>query len=389
MNKPIIALLADGQDWEANYTLIRILCLATKHFPEIQGIKMGEESVFSRFHLFFTGGTHRRIFKNLYRVNGKWPDQRSDGNWPRRPEYVLDDEVDRWYERFAELIKDHLEKNYTIVKLPESRRGGVAFLTSLIINRKISIIVPLLSPFSRQWHTPTTQALLRLCDRYRVKKLHTIQSVLEWLEYQAEEDSRPNKIEINSNFRVFAGDKDNYLKLIKKEGEKYYSFYHYNEKREELGKELGFYSIREKWNDIRVDMFDKTIALISHDKMKPKMEDFVFDNYHKLGIFKRIITTRTTGETVKKIAPDIEKKVVQYHSGPEGGDIEIATEIWAGMCDIVIFFVDPQSAHPHTADIQTVIGAACTSNSVLLLSNEKQARDWIANINVYKNGFQD
>jgi methylglyoxal synthase len=120
----------------------------------------------------------------------------------------------------------------------------------------------------------------------------------------------------------------------------------------------------------------KTLALIAHDDMKSRIEDFVLDYRPQLNKFDRIVATGTTGKVVQEAAPVLAVKVRRYNSGPKGGDIEIATEMIFKSCDVAIFLIDPLSAHPHTEDIKTLLGAGILNN-VRLLTNERQAREWM------------
>lgn len=123
---------------------------------------------------------------------------------------------------------------------------------------------------------------------------------------------------------------------------------------------------------------DKSVvALISHDEMKARMIDFVIDYEHELTKFRYIIATGTTGKLIQDASPLLAGKIRRYHSGPKGGDIEIATEILFGGCHVVVFFVDPLHAHPHTEDIKVVFGACMVNDEVRILSNEMHARDWM------------
>ncbi|MBE0635660.1 methylglyoxal synthase, partial [Candidatus Bipolaricaulota bacterium] len=68
--------------------------------------------------------------------------------------------------------------------------------------------------------------------------------------------------------------------------------------------------------------------------------------------------------------------IYRYHSGPKGGDVEIATEVLFGNCQVVVFFVDPLRPHPHTDDIRVVFAACMLQDEVRMFSNERQAREW-------------
>ena len=125
-----------------------------------------------------------------------------------------------------------------------------------------------------------------------------------------------------------------------------------------------------------------TIALIAHDDMKSRMVEFAIDFEPELSLFARILTTGTTGRQVTDAVPKLEKekKIYRYHSGPKGGDIEIATEILLGRCHVVVFFVDPLHPHPHIEDIRVVFGACMIRDQVRMLTNEMQAREWMGRV---------
>jgi methylglyoxal synthase len=125
---------------------------------------------------------------------------------------------------------------------------------------------------------------------------------------------------------------------------------------------------------------DTTIALIAHDEMKPRMVDFAIDNEHILARFGRILTTGTTGQAVANATHTLGPKIYRYHSGPKGGDIEIATEILFGRCHVVVFLVDPLHSHAHIEDIRVVFGACMIQDHVRMLTNEMQAREWIERV---------
>ena len=120
-----------------------------------------------------------------------------------------------------------------------------------------------------------------------------------------------------------------------------------------------------------------TIAVIAHDQMKERMLEFVTDYEQDLGHVSRILATGTTGRHIQDAAPLLEKKVYRYHSGPKGGDIQIATEILMGECDVVFFFVDPLHPHAHIDDIRVVFGACMARKNVGIFTSEVHAREWM------------
>jgi len=128
--------------------------------------------------------------------------------------------------------------------------------------------------------------------------------------------------------------------------------------------------------------FDEmTIALIAHDEMKSRMIEFAIDHEQELEKFKTILATGTTGrEVAAATSKKIDDKMVRYHSGPKGGDIEIAIAILNGYCDIVIFFIDPLRPHPHIEDIRVVFQACMLKDQVVMITNEMHAREFMSRV---------
>merc|ERR1711908_3619 len=60
-------------------------------------------------------------------------------------------------------------------------------------------------------------------------------------------------------------------------------------------------------------------------------------------------------------------------SGPLGGDAQIAAQIAKGTVGCVFFFVDPLSAHPHQADIES-LGRLIDVHNVMFASNPSSAQ---------------
>jgi methylglyoxal synthase len=126
---------------------------------------------------------------------------------------------------------------------------------------------------------------------------------------------------------------------------------------------------------------DMTIALIAHDEMKARMIEFAVDHEAELVKFHTILATGTTGrEVAAATSRKLDDKMIRYHSGPKGGDIEIATMILHDLCDVVIFFVDPLRPHPHIEDIRVVFQACMVSDHVVMITNEMHAREFMARV---------
>lgn len=92
----------------------------------------------------------------------------------------------------------------------------------------------------------------------------------------------------------------------------------------------------------------QAIALIAHDGKKDAMIGFV-EQHRELLAQCPLVATGTTGE---RIVQATGLPVQRMHSGPLGGDAEIAAMVVHGEIAMLVFLVDPLYAHPHEPDIQ-------------------------------------
>lgn len=322
--KTYISVLASHDNDDINNTLAGI-------FKELYE---KDKDLLANYHFIFTGGTYDRIIEGTKKPSIK---------------------------PVSKKIKEFLLTRCGISKLPSRSEGGVTILSFLVSQQKCSIIWPFLTPLTSHWLNPENLALMRLSDLWHVKRLMNKGSVLEWF-------SKESAIDINRNLQTIPPSVTFYdvdgttLKPIYFEGKKS----PYVLQREEM-------KYPENFNDM-------TVALIAHNEMKSRMIEFAMDHERELSKFKRILSTGTTGREVSANTRDLYKKVCRYHSGPKGGDIEIASEILFGNCHVVIFFVDPLNPHPHIEDIRVVFGACMIQENVRMLTNEMQAREWIQRV---------
>jgi methylglyoxal synthase len=112
------------------------------------------------------------------------------------------------------------------------------------------------------------------------------------------------------------------------------------------------------------------IAIIAHDEKKANMVQFL--NKNKELLLKDIINLIATGTTGGK-AEEAGFKVMKMLSGPLGGDAQIASRVAEGKTNMVLFFKDPMSSHPHEADINMLI-RVCDVHNVPLATNEATAQ---------------
>ncbi len=112
------------------------------------------------------------------------------------------------------------------------------------------------------------------------------------------------------------------------------------------------------------------IAIIAHDGKKADMVQFINKNS---AILKRenvkLIATGTTGGKIEAVGIKVKKML----SGPKGGDAQIAARVAEGKTNMVLFFKDPNSTHPHEPDINMLI-RICDVHNVPLATNEATAQ---------------
>lgn len=334
--KTLIGVLASHDSVEKNEALAQIIETCAKDRRLKKTLR--------KFRFVFTGGTYRRLFKGVpvYRT----PRSKQSYKLTRRAKEFLEKDCDG------------------VVILPDAEKGGVSMLSCLLTQRKVSILWPFLTPLTTHLYAPENQALLRLADYWRVKKLMNTGSVVEWIRSEAKRDANMNR-QATPLVLNLPGSGTERAAIFRK------GTWVLGAERDSFP-DLKSAARRKDWSNVLV-------ALISHDEMKGRMQDFVVDYERELGLFKGILATGTTGGLVQEAAPSLAeaKKVYRYHSGPKGGDIEIAIEILLGRCHIVFFFVDPLHPHPHADDIRVVFGACMLHDRVRMLSNEIQARSWM------------
>lgn len=111
----------------------------------------------------------------------------------------------------------------------------------------------------------------------------------------------------------------------------------------------------------------RQLALVAHNHMKPAMKQFIETYSETLKKF-RITGTQTTMRMCKSLwgedNPDI-KYGLTCTSGPLGGDAQIAALMCMEDLGALIFFTDPLSAHPHQADIDSLIRLSNCGNIIV------------------------
>ncbi|MCF0201636.1 MAG: methylglyoxal synthase [Bacteroidales bacterium] len=117
-----------------------------------------------------------------------------------------------------------------------------------------------------------------------------------------------------------------------------------------------------------------TIALVAHDNRKSDMITWSVKNADFLSKHN-IVCTGTTGTLIKEA---FEAKGIRYnnircmHSGPIGGDTEIAAMVVRKEIDMAVFLIDDLNPQPHEADIQMLL-RQCRIHNIPIACNQYSA----------------
>jgi methylglyoxal synthase len=112
----------------------------------------------------------------------------------------------------------------------------------------------------------------------------------------------------------------------------------------------------------------KRIALVAHDNEKQDLVEWVQYNWETL-LKHDLVCTGTTGRLVEEtmtakaggaLLKDLNIK--RLKSGPLGGDQQLGALIAEGLVDVIIFFWDPMSPHPHDVDVKALLRIAVLYN---------------------------
>jgi methylglyoxal synthase len=96
-------------------------------------------------------------------------------------------------------------------------------------------------------------------------------------------------------------------------------------------------------------------GIVAHDRRKPAMVAWMRKN-RRLFAGVAIHATGRTGARVARACPEL--AVRRLKSGPLGGDQQLGALIAEGKLDLLIFFIDPLSPHPHDVDVKALLRLA-------------------------------
>ncbi len=136
----------------------------------------------------------------------------------------------------------------------------------------------------------------------------------------------------------------------------------------------------------------KRIALVAHDNEKRDLTEWVQYNWETL-IGHELVSTGTTGRLIEetilaKAGEDraSELRLTRLKSGPLGGDQQLGSLIAEGKIDIVIFFWDPMSPHPHDVDVKALLRIAVLYN--IPMACNRSSADFIISSSLFQEKYE-
>lgn len=115
------------------------------------------------------------------------------------------------------------------------------------------------------------------------------------------------------------------------------------------------------------------IALVAHDNRKADMIEWAVHNAAFLAEH-HLVCTGTTGGLIQEAfeKKGIDAEITRMHSGPMGGDAEIAAMVVRKEIDLAVFLIDDLNPQPHEADIQMLL-RQCRVHNVPIACNRYSA----------------
>ncbi|MDR1847399.1 MAG: methylglyoxal synthase [Bacteroidales bacterium] len=127
-----------------------------------------------------------------------------------------------------------------------------------------------------------------------------------------------------------------------------------------------------------------TIALVAHDRRKADMVQWTIEHFEVLAKH-HLVCTGTTGSLIRQAFEEhgINADITCMHSGPLGGDAEIAAMVVRKEINLAVFLIDDLNPQPHEADIQMLL-RQCRVHNVPIACNQYSA-DLMITSNLWDN----
>ncbi len=283
------------------------------------------------------------------------------------------------YAALPESLRNHPRLGHRLFGLAPSALGVIQ-IANLVVHRHLFSVAFFNHMEDFYADSPQNLCLRRICNYFETPLLEDASSILFFM------DKWKRGLHLPEMPRGFPNDAlDQYYGTGRSKDEVRY--------REELAA------------DNREDRSCETIAIVSHDMRKMTMLTFCLEHMSQILSYRRVISTGTTGKflanhflvaleahgsrfTQEELkawgwgGPEAEparaflaRKIYPLASGPEGGDVQISAKVIDGSCHRVLFFQDPERAHPHQFDIRLMEKAVQDPDTgALFATSAKTAR---------------
>lgn len=127
----------------------------------------------------------------------------------------------------------------------------------------------------------------------------------------------------------------------------------------------------------------KRIALVAHDGKKAELIEWVRNHAERLH-GHILFATGTTGSLIRENCPQLD--VTLLKSGPLGGDQQIGAKIAERGLDVLIFFIDPLSPHPHEADVRALTRLSTLYD--IAMANNRATADFLISSPLFDSPYE-
>ncbi len=310
-------------------------------------------------------------------------------------------------------------KQSDIQEYPPGPEGGIAFLAARVARRECFGVILLLDPADQWSDSPENRALKRVCIHLHIPLLTTATAADRWLQYldrdalqeHTARPAAPDEWQPYNWFDPYEGEEegpipdrplqDRTLALISHDAKKLSMIEFARENADMLlqharilttgttgwllkllflegahGALLKQAYSRDKKGAKKRARLEERLEKVAKDILRK--EPFEID-LTKTGLSAALTRLRNELELVAN--PAFAEKLMPLPSGPEGGDVLIAEQILRDRCHSIVFFHDPLTAHPHSADIRLLEHTSQLANVFAeCVSEERAGSQWIAGL---------
>lgn len=287
---------------------------------------------------------------------------------------IITGEDDNGRYRVGSKVKKFFEERS--VYLPRFSNGGNTLLSTLIIEKKVSIIWSFFYPSSSHLSSFENRTLLRLCGVHHVKQLDTPHAIIDWIRDESERDLDRNHQPHPLSIVLRTDDKPRNRIFIEAKNHDDCPF---------LGKELEEEKIpfeedlERMINEEKVeeDVVRWNVAICASGKLEDRLIEVIRDHEREFKAFQKLVTTHDFAKKLMSEIPGFENNLYQYHTNHDGGFIELATEVLFRKCNALIIFSEDDQSNIYRDDLRVLRDSAKINQEVRLIPEETDARDWL------------